>query len=222
MRCVIPCLVGSLLLTAVTSIARAGEFEGIILLQETTRESTAQQQWFLKGDKLRFQEAGPDAENGAMIFDAKKKVMYSIRHDEKMYMEISTDDSSKSAQEATDDIVVTRTGKHDKAAGYSCEIYHTKDKSDGSTGELCIARGIGTAAMFGMMSAQAGGSSLLPGWMREMFKDGGFPIKGVDRDDHGKEEARWEALKIEKQHLDEKLFLPPADYKKHDMAVIKQ
>ena len=55
-----------------------------------------QQQWFLKGDKLRFQEPGLDAENGAMIFDAKKKVMYSIRHDEKMYMEISTDDPSKS------------------------------------------------------------------------------------------------------------------------------
>ena len=58
--------------------------------------------------------------------------------------------------------------------------------------------------------------------MREMFKDGGFPIKGVDRDDHGKEEVRWEAVKIEKQRLDEKLSLPPADYKEHDMAVIKQ
>jgi len=55
-----------------------------------------------------------------------------------------------------------------------------------------------------------------------MFKDGGFPIKGVDRDDHGKEEVRWEAVKIEKQRLDEKLSLPPADYKEHDMAVIKQ
>lgn len=58
--------------------------------------------------------------------------------------------------------MVTRIGKNDKAAGCSCEIYCAKDKSDGSTGELRIARGIGTAAMFGMMSAQAGGSSLLP------------------------------------------------------------
>ena len=58
--------------------------------------------------------------------------------------------------------MVTRTGKNDKAAGCSCEIYHTKDKSDGSTGELRIARGSGTAAMFEMMSAQAGSPSLLP------------------------------------------------------------
>ena len=63
---------------------------------------------------------------------------------------------------------------------------------------------------------------MLPGWMRELFKDGGFPIKGVDRDAKGNEEARWEVMKIEKKSLDERLFLPPADYKKQDMAVIKQ
>lgn len=222
MRAVMLGLLGSVLLTGVVTVASAGDFEGVILLSETSEGTTVQQQWFLKGDKLRFEEVGPDAEKGAMIFDAKKKVMYNIRHDEHIYMEIPTDDTSKVTQDATDEIVVTKTGKSDKAAGYSCEVYHTKDKSDGSTGELCIARGIGNAAMFGMMSAQAGGSSLLPGWMRELFKDGGFPIKGVDRDDQGKEEARWEAVKIEKKRLDEKLFLPPADYKKHDMAAIKQ
>lgn len=49
--------------------------------------TTTQQQWFLKGNKLRFEEAGSGAEKGAMIFDAKKKVMYSLQHDEKVYME---------------------------------------------------------------------------------------------------------------------------------------
>ncbi|MDR4478896.1 MAG: DUF4412 domain-containing protein [Nitrospira sp.] len=219
MRAVILGLMGSILLTGVSS---ASDFEGIILLNETSGGTTMQQQWFLKGDTLRFEEAGPDAGRAAMIFDAKKKVMYSIQHEEKIYMEISTDETSKATPDAPDDIVVAKTGKSDKAAGYSCEIYHTRDKSDGSTGELCIAKGIGNTAMFGMMSAQAGGSSLLPGWMREMFKDGGFPIKGVDRDAKGQEEARWEAVKIEKKRLDDKLFLPPADYKKHDMAVIRQ
>ena len=58
--------------------------------------------------------------------------------------------------------------------------------------------------------------------MRELFKDGGFPIKGVDRDAKGNEEARWEVVTIEKKSLDDRLFLPPADYKKQDMAVITQ
>ena len=222
MRAVMRGLSGGVLLAGVAAVAAAGDFEGIIRLNETSEGTTVQQQWFLKGDTLRFEEVGPDAEKGAMIFDAKKKVMYSIQHDEKIYMEISTDETSKATPDRLDDMVVAKTGKSDKAAGYSCEIYHTTNRSDGSTGELCIARGIGNAAMFGMMNAQAGGASLLPGWMGEIFKDGGFPIKGVDRDDHGKEEARWEAVKIEKKHLDDKLFLPPSDYKKHDMAVIMQ
>ena len=217
MRAVMPGVLGSMLLAGV---AAAGDFEGILVLNETSEGTTVQQQWFLKGDTLRFEETGPDAEKGAMIFDTKKKVMYSIQHDEKIYLEISTAETGKAAPDVLDDIVVVKTGKSDKAAGYSCEIYHTKYKSDGSTGELCIARGIGNAAMFGMMSAQAGGFSLLPRWMRELFKDGGFPIKGVDRDAKGNEEARWEAVKIEKKHLDDRLFVPPADYKKQDMAVI--
>lgn len=218
MRAVMMAMAGSLLLAGV---AAGGEFEGVIVLNETSEGVTVRQQWFLKGDALRFEETGPDAENGAMIFDAKKKIMYSLRHDERIYLEIPTTETSKATPDANDDIVVVKTGTGDKAAGYPCEVYHTKNKSDGSTGELCIARGIGNAAMSGMMSMQAGGASLLPGWMRELFRDGGFPVKGVDRNDQGKEEARWEAVTIEKKHLDDKLFLPPADYKKQDMAVIR-
>lgn len=220
MRTVMLGLTGGVLLTAAAGVS-ASDFEGRMLLNETSDGITIQQQWFLKGDKLRFEETGPDADKGAMIFDAKKKVMYSLQHDEKIYMEIPTRETSKSAPDRPEDVVVIKTGKRDQAAGYSCEIYHTKDKSDGSTSELCIARGIGNAAMFGMMSVQAAGSSLLPVWMRELFKDGGFPVKGVDRDAKGNEEARWEVVTIEKKSLDDRLFLPPADYKKQDMAVIR-
>ena len=222
MRMVMLGLAGGILLTAVAAVVSASDFEGLMLLNETSDGATMQQQWFLKGDKLRFEETGLDADKGALIFDAKKKIMYSLQHDERMYVEIPTGETSQVPPERSEDVVIVKTGKRDQAAGYSCDIYHTKDKSDGSTGELCIARGIGNAAMLGMMSAQAGGASLLPGWMRELFKDGGFPIKGVDRDAKGNEEARWEVIKIEKKSLDDRLFLPPADYKKQDMAVIRQ
>ncbi len=88
-------LVGSLLLTGVVTVALAGDFEGVILLRETSDGTTTHQQWFLNGDKLRFEEAGPDAEKGAMIFDAKKKVMFSIQHDEKVCLLMSADEASK-------------------------------------------------------------------------------------------------------------------------------
>jgi hypothetical protein len=116
MRTVILGLAGGLLLTAVSAVASASDFEGLMVLNETSDGITMQQQWFLKGDKLRFEEMGPDADKGAMIFDAKKKVMYSLQHDEKIYMEIPTGETSKAAPDRSEDVVViedwnTRPGR---------------------------------------------------------------------------------------------------------------
>ncbi len=63
-----------------------------------------------------------------MIFDAKKKVMYSLRHDDKVYLEISTAEPRTPRREAIEDIVVMKTGAKDKAAGYPCKIYRTTDQ----------------------------------------------------------------------------------------------
>ncbi|MBS0170634.1 MAG: DUF4412 domain-containing protein [Nitrospira sp.] len=216
-RALLLALLGSAWLAGV---AVAGDFEGIIVLKETSGGDTAQQQWLFKGHALRFEETGSDTNQSAMIFDAKKQVLYSIRHDEKIYLEISTAAPSSPPQ-SFDDVVISRTGKRETVAGYPCDVYHVKDRSDGSTGEFCIAKEVGNTALLGMMTAQAGGASLWPGWMREMFKDGGFPVKGVDRDAQGKEEARWEAVKIEPRPLADRLFVPPADYQKQDLAVIR-
>ena len=120
----------------------------------------------LKGDKLRFEETGPDAENGAMIFDAKKKLMYSLRHDEKIRREISTDDRSKATQPVLGAIAVSKTGKSDQVAGYAGETAVSVSS--------VLRGGSGVLRCLGMMDAQAGGSSLLLGWMREMFKDAAF------------------------------------------------
>lgn len=190
MRAVIAGVSGGLLLAGV---ARAGDFEGIIILNELNDGGTVQQQWFLKGDRLRFEETGPDAEKEAMIFDATKKVMFSLRHDDKIYLEVSTAEHSKATPDDVDDIVVMKAGSTDKAVGYTCEIYGARNKSDGSAGEVCMARGISSAALSGMMSAQAGGlaaTSLNAGNVRGRR----FSGQGCG--------------------------LPPADYKKQDMAII--
>ena len=218
MRVALLGLVGGILLTV--SSSWAGDFEGVIVLREIANGTSSEQQWFLKGDRLRFEEGGSDGEKGTMIFDVKKSVFYSLQHDEKIFLEISTDQASTGMHDAADDMVVTKTGRSERVAGYTCELYHAKSRSDGGSSELCIARGIGNAALFKVANSRDGGSSIFPGWMREMYKDGGFPIKGVDRDDRGEEESRWEAVKIEKKRLDDRMFLPPPDYKKQDLAVM--
>jgi len=205
---------GSLLMAG---LAAAGDFEGIIVMKETSEGTTTQQVWYLKGDRLRFEEAGQDADNSAMIFDAKKKVMYSLHHDDKIYLEIPTADSS--TPDPMEDMLVKKTGASENVAGHACEIYRTTDKTDGSTGEVCMARGITSVAMSALMGVQAG-SALLPARIQEMFKDGGFPVKGVSRNGQGKEDVRWEAVKVEKKRLHDTLFTPPAHYKKQDMKVL--
>lgn len=206
---------GSLLLAG---LAAAGDFEGIIVMKETSEGTTTQQVWYLKGDRLRFEEAGQDADNSAMIFDAKKKVMYSLHHDDKIYLEIPTADSS--TPDPMEDMLVKKTGTSENVAGHACEIYRTTDKTDGSTGEVCMARGITSVAMSALMGMQAGSTALLPARLQEMFKDGGFPIKGISRNGQGTEDVRWEAVKVEKKRLDDALFAPPAHYKKQEMKVL--
>ena len=88
MRAVMMAMAGSLLLAGV---AAAGEFEGVIVLNETSEGVTVRQQWFLKGDALRFEETGPDAEKGAMIFDDVQQKRTAESNLEEVWKEVTRD-----------------------------------------------------------------------------------------------------------------------------------
>lgn len=99
-------------------------------------------------------------------------------------------------------------------AGYAVEIYHAQDKSDGSIGELYIARGIGSAAMFGDDGCASG----------RVLAVAGMDARNVQRrrlSDQGRGSRRSgerrDTMGIEKKPLDEKQFFPAADYWKNDM-----
>jgi len=203
-----------------SGLGMAVEFEGVIHIEETDDESVTQQTWFIKGDKLRFESVAQDEEKTFMIFDAKKKILYSIEPEKKSYIEIPLESLGDGMERATEGMVITRTGKTDKVAGYACEIYRSKDASDGSTGELCVAKGLGNAAMSGLTGSEVGGDSVFRRWMRDIFKEGGFPLRGTDRAADGKVESRWVATKVEKKHVDDSLFVVPAAYAKIDMSSI--
>lgn len=50
--------------------------------------------------------------------------------------------------------------------------------------------------------------------MRDLSKEGGFPLKAVNRDETGQVESTEEATKIETGKLDDGLFAPPASFRK--------
>ena len=71
-------------------------------------------------------------------------------------------------------------------------------------------------AMSGLTGSEVGRDSVFRRWMRDIFKEGGFPLRGSDRDANGKVESRWVATKVETRHLKDSLFVVPVGYALND------
>lgn len=193
----------------------AGGFEGVILLKERADGEVTTQKLSFKGDKVRVEETGPNVETGAVIIDGKTHEGIMIDPDEQAYFPFPwLQQSAEELRREAEGLVVTKTGKRDKVAGHACEIYLERDTRDGSTSELCLAKGLGNPAVFGLTNGDSSLGSLLPGWVRDMVQEGSFPLRSIDRDKHGKEVSRFEASKVEAKPLDDGLFLPPAGYRR--------
>lgn len=113
---------------------------------------------------------------------------------------------------------VTKIRRRSKVAGYSCEIYVGKD--DDGTSEICVAKGISNTAFFGLLSGDPVGGGGYPSWVRAIIKDGGFPLRDIERDESGKDASREEAIQVEAQRLDDSLFAPLVGYRTRDYVPI--
>ncbi len=210
-RSLLPVSAAGLLCAVVT--AEASGFEGVILMKERSDGEVTTQKLYFKGDKVRVEESGPNADAGAVIIDGKTHEGIMIDPDEQAYFPFPwLQQSAEELKQEAEGLVVTKTGKRDKVAGHACEIYLERDTRDGSTSELCLAKGLGNPAVFGLTNGDSSLGSLLPGWVRDMVQEGSFPLRGIDRDKNGKEISRFEASKVEAKPLEDSLFLPPADY----------
>ncbi len=193
----------------------AGGFEGVILMKERADGEVTTQKFYFKGDKVRVEESGANAEIGAVIIDGKTHEGITIDPDEQAYFPFAwLPESAEELKREAEGLVVTKTGKRDKVAGHACEIYLERDTRDGSSSELCLAKGLGNPALFGFTNGDSSLGSLVPGWLRDMVQEGSFPLRSIERDKQGKEVSRFEASKVEAKHLEDGLFLPPAGYRR--------
>jgi hypothetical protein len=198
--------------------AFAGSFEGVVTMKETSDGEATLKKTYFKGDKMREDHSeGGDymvwdaAKKEGLIVDAKKRAVIVMP-----WPDVKSVDAKKMFEGTT----VTKTGKSDKVSGYTCEIYLSKDQEDNSSSELCVAKGIGNAAMFGIMGGGISGPGGYPAWFRDLVKDGGFPLRHIDRDESGNVESRGEAT-VEAKRLDDSLFAAPAGYTITDRATMR-
>lgn len=107
---------------------------------------------------------------------------------------------------------VTKTGKNDKVAGYSCEIWEIAEEAKGKVGEACIAHeGV---SWFSFPAAHLPGEHA---WAAELLDGKHFPLRFVAFEG-GAETGRVEVTRIEKKTLAAAMFEIPAGYKVMDLA----
>jgi hypothetical protein len=201
--------------TALPGLLFAGSFEGSVTgVHKSSSGEVRQDKLYFKGDRLRVDD---DENSGYSVWDLGKKQAFSANPKDKTVFIGSWDDfavnfvGKASPQDVSKDIsTVTKTGKSDKVAGYSCEMYHVKDNE--SSSEVCVAKGISNSAFYQLFTSGGLGNPGLRNFIKE--KDGGFPLRSVNRDESGQVESTEEVTKIEAAKLDDSLFEPPAGFKR--------
>ncbi|BFU94775.1 MAG: conserved protein of unknown function [Nitrospira sp.] len=219
MRLVVTVLV-SAMVAACLSVkpASAGDFEGVLHMTTTHGdEQPAKMDWMIKGDKARIERTRADGRMHVMILDSKAKTMLILFPERQAYTEISLGgEHSERISKAMEDYEVERTGKTDKVAGRSCEIWRVKEKDeDKEKHEICVAKGFGRTASFWMepMKKQ-------PPWVTRLINEGGFGLRSIRYDSTGAVATRTEVTGIEAKSMDVALFAAPAGYQKMDRGAM--
>ncbi|HEY6083989.1 MAG TPA: DUF4412 domain-containing protein [Nitrospira sp.] len=203
--------------------ASAADFEGIVRMKidrpDTALNTTST--YYIKGDTARVESERPDGKTHVMILDGRKHSMTILTPEKKVAVEIGLDGADTTAehvQDALEHLVVERTGKSEKIAGYDCNVWRITDKnSKRLENEVCVAKGFGRSASFFIDPKRLQQSSQ-PSWVKQLVSEGGFALRTVMYGQDGKEISRTQATSIERKSLDGNLFVVPADYVKQDMS----
>ncbi|MGH7329671.1 MAG: DUF4412 domain-containing protein, partial [Polyangiaceae bacterium] len=193
----------------------------------------------VKGNKFRADmpaNVSPDAAKLGNIYgivdnDAKKAYIVLDQQKETIEIDLNTvgqqmkdfkpptepkSTGSKAAEPPKYPPKITKTGKTDTVAGFSCEIWdiQSTDPSDASKVDVCVAQQGVSWFHFPMTGAPAEYAAL-----GELVDGSHFPLRAVGFDKDGKTEVGEVAVaKVDKHTLDPNLFVPPASYKVVDLA----
>ncbi len=190
------------------------DFQGSVTMHTSSAAGSSQDMVLkTKGGKIRFDTKAPNGEAMHGIFDpAASKVVFCL-DSQKAYMDMDFGKPSAAPNTDPGTSSIEKTGKTETIAGTSCEDWVVHDPS-GKHSEVCIAEGI---AYFDLSSLKPGAGGAPTSAMAKQFKDKkSFPLRAVEFDAAGKELSRMEVTKIEKEKLDDALFVVPADYKKFE------
>jgi hypothetical protein len=188
-------------------------FEGEVTFKVTDDDgSTQTMNYFVKGDKIRF-DTKEEGQGGQIIWDTATRQFMVVMPDQKMYMVMKAPDSKMDIPESIDkNTKFTKTGETKKILGYTAEKFLYKDNED--QGEVWLTQELGSFKLFNN-PMQKGEN--MPQWQKDFNAAGYFPLEVTE---NGKKV--FEIIGINKKSLDASMFEAPSDYKKMEMPMMQQ
>lgn len=207
------------------ALSQAADFEGVLHMKTTHLDmggNATPMDWYVKGDMARMERKREDGRIHVMIMDGQKRSMVMLNSEKKVAMEFNLDDASDKMGDLMkgelDKKSVDRTGRTDKVAGYSCEVWRVSDKQTKKLEhEICVAKGFGRGAT-AFLDPKRVQESSQPSWVKQMAKEGGFGLRTVHYGEDGQELSRSEVTGIEKRSLNADLFAVPSDYARQNLS----
>jgi hypothetical protein len=201
-----------LMFTIVSPVVVAAQpFEGAVTMRLSAKGPNGPQlqdvEYLVRNGKVRVSMGGP-AGGMALLSVPQEQKVYVLIAAQRAYMEMPLADAvSTVAANTPTDAKITRTGRLETVAGFSCE--HVTVASGAQTVDVCLAKGLG--GYVNPLSAMQRGSE--PAWQRLLAADGGFPLKVTMPDGS----VPLQVVKIEKKRLANDLFSVPLNYTKMQM-----
>ncbi|WP_411278954.1 DUF4412 domain-containing protein [Gemmatimonas sp.] len=201
----------TIFVVAVPRTLAAQPFEGAVTMRMSAKGANGLQrqemEYLVRNGKVRVSMGGPAGAMSLLSVPQEQKV-YVLIAAQKSYMEMPIAGAASSvAAKPPTDAKITRTGRLETVAGYSCE--HVTVASAAQTVDLCLAKGLG-----GYVNPLASmPRSSEPAWQQMLTADGGFPLKVTMADGS----VPLEVVKIEKKKLANDLFSVPLNYTKLEM-----
>ncbi|HMJ54341.1 MAG TPA: DUF4412 domain-containing protein [Polyangiaceae bacterium] len=165
---------------------------------------------------------------GYAVLDTPEKKLYAVLEDKKQVVVIDLDRAGEHIKAFGSGVEpgereprkegpsrpppkVTKTGRKDTVAGYSCEIWDIVPET-GEKLSACVANE--GASWFRLPLT---GIPTEHAWALELLDGKHFPLRGIAYDKAGAEKARFEVTKIDKKTLAATLFDIPQGYKVVDL-----
>jgi len=169
--------------------------------------------YLVKGTKFRIQQAGDDANQGAMIYDSETQMMVLLMNEQKMYMEMPMNESSNlSNSDSNKPDYFEKTDESMDILGYPCDKFNFKDKD--KSGIAWMTKNLGP---FLFMNNPKDMESSKSKWQQEIMDAGYFPLLVKEEDSPGELTTIFEVTELQPMDLDDKEFVPPPGFTKFNM-----